>query len=61
MDSHLASARATHRIFGADREERNQSLLKKRYISSCAPSSTTRFGGMLKYSVAVLEFRDMKM
>ena len=31
------------------------------YISSWAPSSTTRLGGMEKYSVAVREFRDMKM
>ena len=31
------------------------------YISSCAPSSTTRLGGIAKYSVAVREFRDMKM
>jgi len=31
------------------------------YISICAPSSTTRFGGMAKYSVALREFCESRM
>jgi hypothetical protein len=36
-------------------------VLRSVQISICVPSSTTRFGGIPKYCVALIAFRDMKM